>query len=105
MRNIILLFSIIITTNLYANSNNDVYKLSPEIKEAMNKLMESHARMINYINTRIEELLKIKNRNLVEEQELNALLLVQEGDPVKIDNYLKLRNEFKNNKIKFKLMY
>jgi vacuolar-type H+-ATPase subunit F/Vma7 len=106
LKSLILLFSLIITTNLYANSNSDVYELSSEIKEAMNKLMESHARMINYINTRIEELLKIKNRNFVEEQELSALLLVQEGDQVKINNYLRLRKEFENNKDNyFKLMY
>lgn len=74
--------------------SDEKYVTPPEIWIALDNLLKTHQKMLDYIDNRIKELMAIKNRNFIEEQELGALILIQEGDPVKIDNYLRMREEY-----------
>lgn len=108
MKYLIYILIFVFSSNTFATYNKsllkkeDKFELSPEVHKAMNQLNESIRKMYDYIESRIKELKSIKERNLQQEQELNALELIYEGDMDKINNYIKVREKIKENPNLFK---
>jgi hypothetical protein len=106
----ILLLLLLYSFNSFSSINKNIeekpFKLSKEVEDAMEKLRQTYKRLAEQTINRIKVLKNIKERSLAEEQELNALELVYEGDPVKINNYLNRHKKMKdeNYEIKYRLM-
>lgn len=89
-----ILFYLLLTSISFADYKE--YKLSDDVIKSYNKLLKSMSELNHYIFNRINELELKKNRTLQEEDELNALRIIESGDANKINNYLH------NRKVKIK---